>query len=92
MFLALVLSEEQEIQASRGLSIVLDTVRGAVWKLHEDHLASIVVNAELPRPERIVFRETRGYEWSEPAGRERVISSATPQTSMGTSSHSLRRR
>lgn len=67
LLLALVLDESRAGQVLRGTGITLDAARTAVADLHTSQLASLGITAEPPQPDRIVFHETTGYEWSERA-------------------------
>jgi uncharacterized protein YndB with AHSA1/START domain len=67
LFLALIITGQPAGRAIRGLGITLDDARDAVRQQHEAQLALLGIHAELPTPGRIVFHETRGYEWSQRA-------------------------
>lgn len=67
VLLALVISEQSAGQVLRGLGITLDAARAAVHAQHREQLHGLGIDVESERPDRIVFHETDGYEWSERA-------------------------
>lgn len=64
LFLALVLSDQPAGIALRSVGITLDDARAAVDALHAEQLRSVGVDIDEPDDRRIVFHETRGYEWT----------------------------
>jgi uncharacterized protein YndB with AHSA1/START domain len=64
LFLALVVDEQLAGQVLRWVGITLDAAREAVAAQHAAQLESIGITADLPDPDRIVFHETGGYEWT----------------------------
>lgn len=64
LFLALVVEEQIAGQVLRWAGITLDAAREAVAALHAAQLESLGITADLPGPDRIVFHETGGYEWT----------------------------
>lgn len=67
VLLALILNEQAAGRALRSLGITLDAARAAVRAQHQEQLRQIGVSIEQERPDRIVFHETDGYEWTERA-------------------------
>ncbi|MBK0422747.1 SRPBCC family protein [Leucobacter sp. CSA2] len=88
LFLALVLDSGDAGTALRSLGITLDAAREAVAAQHDSQLAELGIRAETPGPNRIVFHETDGYEWTEPA--QDVFKSASSGSKWGTSDQVLR--
>ncbi|AWB87905.1 Clp protease [Mycetocola zhujimingii] len=64
LFLALVLSDQSAGRALRAAGVTLTGARDAVDAMHSDQLRAIGVAVDQPAPGRIVFHETRGYEWT----------------------------
>jgi uncharacterized protein YndB with AHSA1/START domain len=64
LLLALVVSEQPAGVALRSVGITLTDARAAVESLHREQLASLGITTGLPDAGRIVFHETRGYEWT----------------------------
>ncbi len=64
LFLALVLSDQTAGAVVRAAGITLDRAREAVDAMHTAQLRSIGVDVDVPGERRIVFHETRGYEWT----------------------------
>lgn len=67
LFMALVLSDQVAGRALRTAGITLDRARAAVDAMHTAQLRSIGVDIDEPDDRddrRIVFHETRGYEWT----------------------------
>ena len=67
VLLALVISEQSAGVALRGLGITLDAARRAVRDQHRQQLRQLGIELEQGEPERIVFHETDGYEWTDRA-------------------------
>lgn len=64
LLLALVVSDQPAGVALRSVGITLTDARAAVESLRTEQLASLGISTGLPEAGRIVFHETRGYEWS----------------------------
>jgi hypothetical protein len=64
LFLALVLSDQVAGAVLRAARITLDRARQAVDAMHTAQLRSVGVDVDVPGERRIVFHETRGYEWT----------------------------
>lgn len=67
LFLALVLSEQAAGQALRRTGITIISARQAVSDYQRKQIASLGITADIPKSGRIVFHETRDYEWSKRA-------------------------
>ena len=67
LFLSLVLTEQIAGKVLRTSGITLESARKAIAVQHSEGLASLGVKSENLREHRIVFHETGGYEWSNPA-------------------------
>lgn len=88
LLLALAIDEHLAGQVLRGFGITLDTAREAVSAQHAAQLASLGITAAVPAPERIVFDETGGYEWSRRAGQ--ILERSTDKGKNGDSAAVLR--
>ncbi|RLQ81567.1 Clp protease [Mycetocola zhadangensis] len=64
LFLALALSDQAAGTALRAAGVTLARAREAVQAMHSEQLNSIGISLSAPQPGRIVFHETRGYEWT----------------------------
>lgn len=88
LFLALVLDNGDAGAALRSLGITLDGAREAVVAQHASQLAGLGISSEAPGPERIVFHETDGYEWTDRA--QDVFKAASSGRKWGSSDQVLR--
>lgn len=75
LFLALVINDQSAGRTLRQLGIDIDSARLAVAGQHNQQLATLGVEASLPRAGQIVFHETAGYEWS-PRARDLIARSS----------------
>lgn len=89
VLLALVISEQSAGQVLRGLGITLDDAREAVRAQHREQLHQLGIDVESERPDRIVFHETDGYDWSERA--LMIMSRSTEGPGRGDGASVLRR-
>lgn len=67
LLLALVINGQHAGAVLRELGITIDAARDAVETQHRAQLAVLGIETEMPEPGRIMFHETRGYEWSKRA-------------------------
>lgn len=89
LLLALVISDQRAGTALRGVGITLDAARQAVRDQHREQLSQLGVEVEQDGPDRIVFHETDGYEWTDRA--RAILSSSTEDDGRGDASSVLRR-
>lgn len=89
VLLALVISEQSAGTVLRGLGISLDAAREAVRDQHQEQLRQLGVEIEQDEPDRIIFHETDGYEWTERA--LMVMSRSTEGDGRGDAASVLRR-
>ena len=64
LFLALVLSDQVAGTTLRSAGITLARAREAVTTMHREQLHSIGISHDALETGRIIFHETRGYEWT----------------------------
>lgn len=67
VLLALVISEQNAGKVLRRLGISLDAARQAVREQHDEQLRQLGVSIEQERPDRIVFHQSDGYNWTDRA-------------------------
>lgn len=67
LLLALTLDSDTAGQVLRALGVTIGSARKAVEAEQATQLASLGLRVESSAPQRIVFHETDGYEWSERA-------------------------
>ena len=64
LFAALVLNDQLAGRALRTIGLSLEGVRDATHRMNAAHLQRLGVTTMTAEPQRIVFQETRGYEWT----------------------------
>ena len=64
LFAALVINDQRAGRALRATGLSLQAVRDATYKMNVANLQRLGVTTTPEEPQRIVFQETRGYEWS----------------------------
>lgn len=67
LLLALTIDADAGGQVLRGMGIGLDAARQAVAEQHAAQLDLVGVSSGGPGPDRIVFHETSGYDWTDRA-------------------------
>ncbi|MBC7596561.1 MAG: SRPBCC family protein [Kineosporiaceae bacterium] len=64
LFAALVINDQRAGRALRATGLSLEAVRDATHKMNAANLQRLGVTTTPAEPQRIVFQETRGYEWT----------------------------